>query len=208
MSRFGFQYGSIFVIFMEFVTKLGIIILYLQANLKKAMKKILILSFLLCCCLSGFAQKPLECEFTQTRTIRASGKVFHAKGAVSFTAPDQLTMTYAEPAGEYLVISGPMLRSNTQGQQISIDTDKNARFRVLRNTLLNCIVGAYEQAAKDNDADLTVSEKNGVKTVSMKARKAAPRGYSQILMEYVKGLPVRMVLEEFGGISTEYLFKY
>ena len=51
-------------------------------------------------------------------------------------------------------------------------------------------------------------KKNGVKTVSMKARKAAPRGYSQILMEYVKGLPVRMVLEEFGGISTEYLFKY
>lgn len=117
-------------------------------------------------------------------------------------------MTYSDPAGEYLVISGPMLRSNTQGQQLSIDTDKNPRFRVLRNTLLNCIVGEYEQAAQDNDADLAISEKNGVKTVSMKARKAAPRGYSQIVMEYVKGLPVRMVLEEFGGISTEYIFKY
>ena len=42
----------------------------------------------------------------------------------------------------------------------------------------------------------------------MKARKTAPRGYSRIVMEYVKGLPVRMLLEEFGGISTEYLFKY
>ena len=118
-------------------------------------------------------------------------------------------MTYTDPAGEYLVISGPMLRSNTQGQQISIDTDKNARFRTLRNTLLNCITGKYEQAAKDNDAELSVSEKNGIKTVSMKARKAAARGYSRIMMEYAKGgLPVRMILEEFGGISTEYLFKY
>lgn len=172
------------------------------------MKKFLILSIFLCSCLLSFAQQPLECSFTQTRTIRASGKEFHAKGAVSFKAPDQLTMTYSDPAGEYLVISGPMLRSNTQGQQLSIDTDKNPRFRVLRNTLLNCIVGEYEQAAQDNDADLAISEKNGVKTVSMKARKAAPRGYSQIVMEYVKGLPVRMVLEEFGGISTEYIFKY
>ena len=102
-----------------------------------------------------------------------------------------------------------MLRSNTGGQQISVDTDKNARFRALRNTLLNCIDGKYEQAARDNDADLEISEANGIKTVRMKARKAAPRGYSQILMEYDgKGLPVRMVLDEFGGISTEYRFRY
>ena len=101
-----------------------------------------------------------------------------------------------------------MLRSNSQGQQLSIDTSTNARFRNLRNTLLNCIMGEYETAAKDNDADLTVSEKNGIKTVEMKARKAAPRGYSKIIMEYKKNLPVRMVLEEFGGISTEYKFTY
>ena len=171
------------------------------------MKKVLFFAFLLCFSTLVSAQQT-DCSFKQARTIKASGKVFHSEGVVSFKAPDQLTMTYTDPAGEYLVISGPMLRSNIQGQSLSIDTDKNPRFRTLRNTLLNCITGAYEQAAKDNDADLSVSEKNGVKTVSMKARKAAPRGYSQIILEYVKGLPVRMVLEEFGGISTEYLFKY
>jgi outer membrane lipoprotein-sorting protein len=172
------------------------------------MKKLLLVSMLLCAALSAFAQKTIDCTFTQERTIQASGKVFHSEGAISFTAPDQLTMTYTEPAGEYLVISGPMLRSNSMGQKISVDTDKNARFRSLKNTLLNCITGNYEQAAKDNDADLSVSEKTGVKTVTMTARKAAVRGYSKIILEYVKGLPVRMVLEEFGGISTEYRFKY
>ena len=171
------------------------------------MKKICLLAALFCCCLTASAQQ-IDCTFTQARTIQASGKVIRSEGVISFTSPDQLTMTYTQPAGEYLVISGPMLRSNAQGQQLSIDTDKNPRFKVLRNTLLNCITGEYEQAAKDNDAELTVSEKGGVKTVSMKARKAAPRGYSRILMEYSKGLPVRMVLEEFGGISTEYFFKY
>lgn len=171
------------------------------------MKKIFLLAALFCCFLTASAQQ-IDCSFTQARTIQASGKVIRSEGVISFLAPDQLTMTYTQPAGEYLVISGPMLRSNAQGQQLSIDTDKNPRFKVLRNTLLNCITGEYEQAAKDNDAELTVSEKGGVKTVSMKARKAAARGYSKILMEYVKGLPVRMVLEEFGGISTEYFFKY
>jgi len=172
------------------------------------MKKVLFVAILLCGALAAFAQQTTDCSFTQARTIQASGKVIHSEGVISFKAPDQLTMTYTNPAGEYLIISGPMLRSNTQGQQLSVDTDKNARFRTLRNTLLNCINGAYEQAAKDNDAELSVSEKNGRKTVSMTARKAAPRGYSKIILEYIKGLPVRMVLEEFGGISTEYLFKY
>ena len=162
---------------------------------------------LLCCAWLAGAQE-IESTFTQARTIQASGKVIRSEGVVTFKAPDQLTMTYTSPAGEYLVISGPMLRSNMQGQQLSIDTSKNPRFLLLRNTLLNCIMGEYETAAKENDAELDVKEKNGVKTVQMKARKAAPRGYSQIILEYIKGLPVRMVLEEFGGISTEYLFKY
>lgn len=172
------------------------------------MKKSLILVLLAFCAWAAEAQT-IECSFTQARTIQASGKVFRSEGVVSYKSPDQLTMTYTDPQGEYLVISGPMLRSNTLGQKISVDTDKNARFKVLRNTLLNCIDGNCEQAAKDNDADLSVSEKNGVRTVQMKARKAAPRGYSQIVMDYnAKGLPVRMVLEEFGGISTEYIFTY
>ena len=172
------------------------------------MKKVLLISLGLCFALAAFAQQATECSFTQVRTIRASGKVSRAEGVISFKAPDQLTMTYTDPQGEYLVISGPMLRSNAQGQNLSVNTDKNPRFRLLRNTLLNCITGQYEQAAADNDADLVVSEKAGVKSVSMTARKAAVRGYSKIVLEYVKGLPVRMVLEEFGGISTEYRFKY
>ena len=171
------------------------------------MKKSLILVFSVFLAWAASAQMT-ECSFTQARTIQASGKIIRSEGVVSYKSPDQLTMTYTDPEGEYLVISGSMLRANTQGQKISVDTDKNARFKNLRNTLLNCIDGNYEQAAQDNDAELAVSEKNGIKTVQMKARKAAPRGYSKIIMEYIKGLPVRMVLEEFGGISTEYLFKY
>ena len=86
------------------------------------MKKILFLTVLLCSAWIAGAQQ-LESTFTQERTIKASGKVIRSEGVVSFKAPDQLTMTYTQPEGEYLVISGPMLRSNSMGQQISVDTD-------------------------------------------------------------------------------------
>ena len=41
------------------------------------------------------------------------------------------------------------------------------------------------------------------------ARKQAVKGYSRIIMDYdKKGRPVRMVLDEFTGIETEYTFQY
>lgn len=171
------------------------------------MKKFFLLAALVCCSWLAGAQQ-LECSFSQERTIKATGKTFQMEGVIQFKSPDQLTMTYTKPEGEYLIISGPMLRSNTMGKQLSVNTDKSPMFKNLCNTLLNCIMGDYEKAAEENDADLTVNEKGGVKTVKMTARKKLPRGYSEILMEYRKNLPVRMVLEEFGGIQNEYIFKY
>ena len=51
--------------------------------------------------------------------------------------------------------------------------------------------------------------KGDIKTVSMMARKQLPTGYARIILDYnKKGLPVRMVLDEFAGIETEYTFKY
>ena len=42
----------------------------------------------------------------------------------------------------------------------------------------------------------------------IKVRKAKPKGYSGMELDYKKnGQLSRMVLEEFGGISTEYLIK-
>ena len=118
-------------------------------------------------------------------------------------------MLYDEPQGEYLIIDGNQLKNAVKGKAITVDTSKNAYMRNLRNTLLNCITGNYEAAAKENDANLVVEEKGGIKTVTIMARKQAVKGYSRIIMDYdKKGRPVRMVLDEFTGIETEYTFKY
>ena len=172
------------------------------------MKKLLILLALLACGLTASAQE-MSCTFVQKKTLKATKKVIPGEGTITFTAPDHLKMTYAVPEGEFLIIEGMELKSCVKGKVVTFDTTKNPRMRKMRNTLLNCITGAYEKAAEENDAVLAVEQKGDVKTVSMMARKQQPTGYSRITIDYnKKGLPVRMVLDEFTGIETEYTFKY
>jgi len=173
------------------------------------MKKLLILLFLLLGGVTVAGGQELSCTFVQKKTLKAVKKVIPGEGTVKFTAPDHLTMIYTVPEGEYLIIEGDQLRNCVKGKEISIDTSKNAKMRKMRNTLLDCIMGAYEKAAEENDATLIVNEKGGIKTVSMLAKQAQPSGYSKIIIDYnKKGLPVRMVLDEFTGIETEYTFTY
>ena len=154
------------------------------------MKKLLILLALLSCGLTASAQE-LSATFVQKKTLKAVNKVIPGEGKVTFKAPDYLNMTYEK------------------GKVINIDTSKNPRMRKMRDTLLDCIMGNYEKAAQDNDATLIVEQKGDIKTVSMMARKQLPTGYARIILDYnKKGLPVRMVLDEFTGIETEYTFKY
>ena len=172
------------------------------------MKRLLILFAFLAFGLTASAQE-LSATFVQKKTIKATHKVIPGEGTVTFSAPDQLRMTYAVPEGEYLIIDGNKLESCVKGKAITFDTAKNPRMRKMRNTLLNCITGDYEKAAEENDAALVVEQKGDVKTVSMMARKPQPTGYARITLDYnKKGLPVRMVLDEFTGIETEYTFKY
>ena len=172
------------------------------------MKKLLILFAFLAFGLTASAQE-LSATFVQKKTIKATHKVIPGEGTVTFSAPDQLRMTYAVPEGEYLIIDGNKLESCVKGKAITFDTAKNPRMRKMRNTLLNCITGDYKKAAEENDAALVVEQKGDVKTVSMMARKPQPTGYARITLDYnKKGLPVRMVLDEFAGIETEYTFKY
>ena len=172
------------------------------------MKKLLILLALLVCGLPAGAQE-LSCTFTQKKTIKATKKVIPGEGTITFKAPDQLNMQYAVPQGDYLVINGAELKSCAGGKAVTFDTAKNPRMRKMRNTLLDCITGNYEKAAEENDASLVVEQKGDVKTVSIMAKKKQPTGYARIILDYnKKGLPVRMVLDEFTGILTEYTFQY
>lgn len=167
-----------------------------------------ILTVAFACVLPARAEKHV-CTFTRIQTLPVTGKVTHGGGRVTLEAPDKLEMIYDDPQGDYLIIDGATLSSCTGKSKMKVNTERNKMFRNLRNTLMNCITGKYEQVAMDNDADFKVEDGSGVRTVTITARKAALTGYARIIIDYGrKNLPLRMVMEEFGGLLTEFQFTY
>ena len=172
------------------------------------MKKLLTAAVLLLAFVTAGAQS-FEGIFKQTKTLKVTGKTFQSEGNITFTAPDQLAMLYTKPDGDYFIIDGPFLRMDLRGITLDVNTDNNKTVRSQRNAILYSITGEYEKIAQEMDAECTVSAgKNGGKHVVIKARKTLPKGYSGLELDYRKdGRISRMVLEEFGGISTEYILQ-
>ena len=170
------------------------------------MKKILVLAALLMGMNAG--AQSFESTFVQTKTLHLTGKKIVSEGTITYTQPDNLAMIYSKPEGDYFIVDGPFLRFDLRGISLDVNTDTNKTVRIQRNAILYGIQGKYEDIAKEMEADCTVTPVKGGKHVVIKVRKPALKGYTGMELDYnAKGRITRMVLEEAGGISTEYLVK-
>ena len=144
--------------------------------------------------------------FDQVKTLKVSKKTIKSAGEITFKAPDQLAMIYSNPEGDYFIIDGTQIRMDMRGVQVDVDTKTNKSLAQQRNALIYSCTGDYEKIAAEMDADCAVSaSKYGGKHVELKVRKPSPKGYSGVILDYDKAGQLQyMVLEEFGGISTEY----
>ena len=170
------------------------------------MKHITLIIIAMLFSVSAFAQQTFDTEFTQTKLLKISGKTTEKAGHLVFDGNDHLTMTYTQPEGEYFIIEGNQVKINMDGKKADLDADKAKMVKLQRSTLLNCLSGNWEQAAEDNNADLTVTEDKGFRNVLIKAKGKVPRGgYSSVELTYrlSDGMMIKMVLEEaIGSINT------
>lgn len=174
------------------------------------MKRILLVITAMVCSVAAFSQQKFDTDFIQTKVLKVSGKTINKSGHITFDGTDRLTMTYTEPEGDYFIIDGQIVKINMDGKKTNIDAEKVKMVKLQRATLLNCLSGNWEQAAQDNNADLTVSEKDGRRNVLIKAKGKVPRGgYSAVELTYrlSDGQLTHMVLEEAIGIKNTYEMK-
>ena len=170
------------------------------------MKKIMFLAMLLMGLNAG--AQSFESTFVQTKTLKLTGKKIVSEGTISYTEPANLAMIYSKPEGDYFIVDGPFLRFDLRGIALDVNTDNNKTVRIQRNAILYGIQGKYNDIAQEMDADCTVTSVKGGKHVVIKVRKPQVKGYTGMELDYnAKGRITRMVLEEAGGISTEYLVK-
>lgn len=174
------------------------------------MKHITLIIIALLLSIGAFAQQQYDTDFTQTKVMKISGKTTEKAGHLIFDGNEQLTMTYTEPEGDYFIIEGNQVKINMEGKKANLDAEKVKMVKLQRATLLNCLSGNWEQAAEDNNADLTVTEENGLRNVLIKANGKVPKGgYASVEITYrlADNTITKMVLEEAVGIINTYEMK-
>ena len=171
------------------------------------MKHITLILIAMLFSVTAFAQKTFDTDFTQTKLMKISGKTTDKAGHLTFDGNDQLSMIYTQPQGDYFKIEGNMVKINMDGKKVELDAEKVKMVGLQRSTLLNCLAGNWEQAAADNNAELTVKEEKGMKTVSIVANGKVPKGgYKSVELTYrlSDNALVKMMLEEAIGIINTY----
>ena len=96
------------------------------------------------------------------------------------------------------------------GKKVEFDADKVKMVGLQRATLLNCLSNNWEQAAEDNNAELTVTEEKGFRNVLIQAKGKVPKGgYKSVELTYrmSDNMMTRMVLEEAIVIINTYEMK-
>ena len=171
------------------------------------MKHITLILIAMLFSVTAFAQKTFDTDFTQTKLMKISGKTTDKAGHLTFDGNDKLSMIYTQPQGDYFKIEGNMVKINMDGKKAELDAEKVKMVGLQRSTLLNCLAGNWEQAAADNNAELTVKEEKGMKTVSIVAKGKVPKGgYKAVELTYrlSDNALVKMMLEEAIGIINTY----
>lgn len=171
------------------------------------MKRLTILFATLLFTLGVAAQTSYDDNFTQTRLIKVSGKSVVKNGRLVFDGKENLSMNYSNPAGEYFTVEGNNVKMNLNGKKTAVKADKAKSVGLLCTTLLNCLSGNWQEAAKANNAESAVSESKGLRTVTLTAKGKVQRGgYSSVVLTYriSDGKLIKMVLEESAGIVNTY----
>lgn len=175
------------------------------------MKRFFLIISILIVSISLFSQQKYDTDFTQTKTMKVSGKTTEKAGHLTFDGVDHLSMVYTQPADDYFHIEGTLVKINLDGKKAELNADKVKMVKLQRSTLLNCLSGNWEQAAVENNAEISTVEENGLKTITLTAKGKIPRGgYSSVVLTYriADNTLVKMVLEEAVGAINTYEMKF
>lgn len=153
--------------------------------------------------------RSLESGFSQTKTLKVSGKKIGSAGTLYFRNDGRLSMKYSKPAGELLVVNGNRFHMDRGGKAMTFDTSKNQMMGSLAKTLTGCIKGVPQQVAEDNGADISASETSEGYSVTLVSKGQVKRGYSRIELLYRKSdcVLMKMSMTEPSGTVTVYEMK-
>ena len=93
--------------------------------------------------------KSMQCEFSQTKSMKMLKREMKSQGVMYFKQPDKLRWQYTAPYDYTFLMNGDKVSMKSTKTTQKIDVQKNKMFRQITSIILNSITGGGLKSAAD-----------------------------------------------------------
>lgn len=98
--------------------------------------------------------KSMQCDFTQTKTMKLLKKDMQSKGVMFFQRPDRLRWQYIAPYDYTFILDGDKVHLRSQRSSQQINVQQNKVFRQITSIILNSITAGSLKSNADFNVEL------------------------------------------------------
>ena len=105
------------------------------------------------------AMKSMQCDFTQTKSMKLLKREMKSTGVMYFKQPDKLRWQYTSPYDYTFIMNGDKGRIKSTKSTQDINVQGNKIFRQITNIILNTVTGGGLKSASDFTVEVYQSDK-------------------------------------------------
>jgi outer membrane lipoprotein-sorting protein len=105
------------------------------------------------------AMKSMQCDFTQTKSMKLLKREMKSTGVMYFKQPDKLRWQYTSPYDYTFIMNGDKVRIKSAKSTQDINVQGNKIFRQITNIILNTVTGGGLKSASDFTVEVYQSDK-------------------------------------------------
>lgn len=97
----------------------------------------------------------MQCDFTQTKSVRMLNEKVVSTGRMYYQSPDRLRWEYLKPYRYSFLLNGNKITIKSGSRTDAIDVDRNKMFREIVRVMMNTVVGKCLADSRDFTAAVT-----------------------------------------------------
>ena len=105
------------------------------------------------------AMKSMQCDFTQTKSMKLLKKEMKSNGVMYFKQSDKLRWQYTSPYDYTFIMNGDKVRIKSTKSTQDINVQGNKIFRQITNIILNTVTGGGLKSSSDFTVEVYKSDK-------------------------------------------------
>ena len=109
---------------------------------------------------SASAMTSMQCDFSQSKSMKLLSKEMKSEGVMYFKKPDKLRWQYMSPYDYTFILNGDKVGIKSQKSTKNIDVQGNKMFRQITNIILRSITGGGLKSSADFTVELYKTDKD------------------------------------------------